>query len=103
MTNPLENNHLLLQINTYLLQLHRQKENSVKEVTVLYRGSTGLDKTLEKPGDVYRDWVVNNSEMAHKILASEQGNPPPQLVSSAETLKEAMELYPNANFSVYGH
>jgi hypothetical protein len=79
------------------------ERESVKEVTVLYRGSTGLDKTLEKPGDVYRDWVVNNSEMAHKILTSEQGNPPPQLVSSAETLKEAMELYPNANFSVYGH
>ncbi|MGK0550492.1 hypothetical protein ACSFB8_02735, partial [Enterococcus faecalis] len=81
----------------------RAERESVKEVTVLYRGSTGLDKTSEQPGDVYRDWVVNNSEMAHKILASEQGNPPPQLVSSAETLKEAMKLYPNANFSVYGH
>jgi len=38
------------------------ERESVKEVTVLYRGSTGLDKTSEQPGDVYRDWVVNSSK-----------------------------------------
>ncbi|MGK0552866.1 hypothetical protein ACSFB8_12500 [Enterococcus faecalis] len=40
----------------------RAERESVKEVTVLYRGSTGLDKTSEQPGDVYRDWVVNSSK-----------------------------------------
>lgn len=73
---------------------------AVKEVTVLYRGSTGLDKIKKQTGDVWQDWVVNNVDMARKILAAEQGAPPPQLRSSAETLKEAMRQYPNAQFFV---
>ena len=76
---------------------------AVKEVTVLYRGSTGLDKIKKQTGDVWQDWVVNNVDMARKILAAEQGAPPPQLRTSAETLKEAMRHYPNAQFFVYGH
>ncbi|MCS5465350.1 hypothetical protein NWO25_16995 [Enterococcus lactis] len=49
---------------------------AVKEVTVLYRGSTGLDKIKKQTGDVWQDWVVNNVDMARKILAAEQGAPP---------------------------
>ncbi|EOH57057.1 hypothetical protein UA3_00568 [Enterococcus faecium EnGen0263] len=79
------------------------KRLAVKEVTVLYRGSTGLDKIKKQTGDVWQDWVVNNVDMARKILAAEQGAPPPQLRTSAETLKEAMRQYPNAQFFVYGH
>ncbi|MDA9471182.1 hypothetical protein [Enterococcus sp. 5H] len=78
------------------------EREKVKEVTVLYRGSTGIDKTLEQPVDVYRDWWVNDVDMAHKILTPNQGQSP-QLKSSASTLKEAMGLYPNAQISVYGH
>ncbi|MDO2410632.1 hypothetical protein QUB72_06190 [Enterococcus faecium] len=52
---------------------------------------------------MWQDWVVNNVDMARKILAAEQGAAPPQLRSSAETLKEAMRHYPNAQFFVYGH
>ncbi|MBC1289624.1 hypothetical protein HB782_11045 [Listeria welshimeri] len=58
---------------------------------MLYRGSTGIDKIKEQTGDVYKDWVVNDSDMAHKISTSKQVKVSPQLTSAAETHKECVE------------
>ncbi|MBC1341637.1 hypothetical protein HB802_10240 [Listeria welshimeri] len=85
------------------LSAPKKERESVKEITVLYRGSTGIDKIKEQTGDVYKDWVVNDSDMAHKISTSKQGKVSPQLTSSAETLKNVLKEYPNAQVSVYGH
>lgn len=86
---------------TYLKIAPLSERNKVQEINVIYRGSTSPDKITELPGDVYKDWFINNLSMGSNILGKSQGNPPPQLKSSAETLKNAMALYPNAN--VYGH
>lgn len=39
------------------LSAPKKERESVKEITVLYRGSTGIDKIKEQTGDVYKDWV----------------------------------------------
>jgi hypothetical protein len=80
-----------------------EQRNQVKEVTVLYRGSTGVDKIAQEPVDVYRDWIVNDVTMASNVLGRNQGSVSPQLKSSAETLKNVMSAYPNAEVFVYGH
>ena len=75
----------------------------VKEITLLYRGSTnpaGLFKG--QSGEVGRDWVGNNAALRLKMLMNQRGVTG-QLEASAEYLKEIMEKYPNAKINIYGH
>lgn len=80
-----------------------EERSKVKEVTVLYRGSTSPDQIKTEFSDVYQDWVANNAKLTVQILNSTQGKPTPQLISSAHTLKNVLALYPNSQAFVYGH
>lgn len=80
-----------------------EERSKVKEVTVLYRGSTSPDQFKTASSDIYQDWVVNNAPLTAQILSSTQGKPTPQLMSSAHTLKNVLALYPNSQAFVYGH
>ena len=67
----------------------------VKEITLLYRGSTNpLGLFTGKAGEVGRDWVGNNAALRLKMLMNQRGVTG-QLEASAEYLKEIMEKYPN--------
>lgn len=76
---------------------------NVKEVTILYRGSTGIDKIKQEPGDVIKDWIRNDLIMGTAIINGGGAPATPQLSSSAETLKEAIRTYPNAKIYIYAH
>ena len=77
----------------------RQK---VEEITILYQGSTSPLNFKAKEGEVSRDWVDNDLEMAKKILSGDK-NATGQLEASSEYLKEMMEKYPNAKVNIYTH
>jgi hypothetical protein len=72
---------------------------SVKNVTVLYRGSTAPFSG----DDWMTDWVKNDVPIAKQIVTNDFTEPTPQLKSAAETLNKQMGLYPNAYFDIYGH
>ena len=75
----------------------------VKEITLLYRGSTNPTGLFTgKAGEVGRDWVGNNAALRLKMLMNQRGVTG-QLEASAEYLKEIMEKYPNAKINIYGH
>ena len=75
----------------------------VKEITLLYRGSTNpLESVTGKAGEVGRDWGLNNTVLGLKIGTGQRGVTG-QLEASAEYLKEIMEKYPNAKINIYGH
>ncbi|MGX7417331.1 hypothetical protein ACWOFR_00865 [Carnobacterium gallinarum] len=80
-----------------------EERSQVKEIIILYRGSTSPDKITTEFSDVYKDWMVNDISLTSQVMGTVQGKPTPQLVSSAETLKNALALYPNAQVYVYGH
>lgn len=85
-----------------------QKPEDVKNVTFLNQGSTGIDKTLQNPGEVKRDWWDNNKQILENVIESfkhPQAVLPPtrQMKSTAQTLNRAMDKYPNAMFDAYGH
>lgn len=103
----------------------------VKEVTVLFRGSTGIGKIISPEWlDVVNDWVYNDLPMASRIIgelpstligaalggpitgpiagvgAFAMSNPDQgtaQLREAADYLKTVMDTYPNARFKLYGH
>ena len=77
----------------------RQK---VEEITILYQGSTSPLNSKAKEGEVSRDWVDNDLEMAKRILSGDK-NATGQLEASSEYLKEMMEKYPNAKVNIYTH
>ena len=77
----------------------RQK---VEEITILYQGSTSPLNFRAKKGEVSRDWVDNDLEMAKRILSGDK-NATGQLEASSEYLKEMMEKYPNAKVNIYTH
>ncbi|MBC2039242.1 hypothetical protein [Listeria marthii] len=83
--------------------------NQVKEVTILYKGSTAPAAEnihlKDDPDfrDVREDWLDNDIPTAIQIMHGGSPVVTPQIRSSAETLKEAMKLYPNAQVYVYGH
>lgn len=77
----------------------RQK---VEEITILYQGSTSPLNFKAKEGEVSRDWVDNDLEMAKRILSGDK-NATGQLEASSEYLKEMMEKYPNAKVNIYTH
>lgn len=85
------------------------ERETVKEVTVLYRGSTApslgnlLDSENPTFWDVRADWAVNDIPTALQVLSNGGAAAMPQLQSSAETLQQAMKTYPHALVSVYGH
>ena len=85
------------------------ERETVKEVTVLYRGSTApslgnlLDSENPTFWDVRADWLANDIPTALQVLSNGGAAAMPQLQSSAETLQQAMTTYPNALVSVYGH
>ncbi|MCW00357.1 DUF2974 domain-containing protein [Listeria monocytogenes] len=85
------------------------ERSKVKEVTVLYRGSTaptlasGLTPFHKDSLDVWTDWGVNDIPTAIQITHGGGSTVTPQLKTSAETLKQTMKLYPNAQIYVYGH
>ncbi|ELP8597791.1 DUF2974 domain-containing protein [Listeria monocytogenes] len=85
------------------------ERSKVKEVTVLYRGSTaptlasGLTPFHKDSLDVWTDWGVNDIPTAIQITNGGGSTVTPQLKTSAETLKQTMKLYPNAQIYVYGH
>lgn len=71
--------------------------DQVKEVTVLFRGSTAPDKLKSNPADVWNDWVENDALLALRIWG--QDNPhftkgidhsTGQLKASSRALKEIM-------------
>ncbi|MBO0460445.1 hypothetical protein JZO83_01675 [Enterococcus sp. DIV1298c] len=74
-----------------------EREN-VKEVTVLYRGSS-FDSSL----DTKLDWIYNNFYTAFQVINGGGSTGMPQLQSSAVTLQKTLKAYPNAEFNVYGH
>ncbi|WP_457785516.1 lipase family protein, partial [Streptococcus uberis] len=85
-------------------------KEDVKEVTVLFRGSTSPKEILQHPVDVTLDWLENDIPMASNIWAMKDfGNPhnfsavSPQLKASSEHLKEIMKKYPNAKINIDGH
>lgn len=96
--------------NDYVSSTASLKEReTVREVTVLYRGSTAptvsnilnpLDPDFK---DVRSDWVKNDLPTAVQILNGGAPTVTPQLKSSSETLEDALKLYPNAKINVYGH
>lgn len=45
-----------------------QKPKEVKQITILYQGSIGINKILVNPGDVWRDWGVNNLPTAVQVI-----------------------------------
>ena len=71
--------------------------SSVKQVTVLYRGSSANISM-----DAADDWLDNDIPAAVNILINNQ-SPTPQLLASSQTLKDMMAKYPKAQFDVYGH
>lgn len=105
----------------------------VKNVTVLYRGSTGANKLLQKDQtghDARRDWVQNDIPAAVGIFnnvsaanlqkfsqTTSAGFPlssyvialqtvdqgTPQMHASAQTLHQVLKHYPQAQVDVYGH
>lgn len=85
------------------------ERETVKEVTVLYRGSTApsVDNLFDPKNptfwDVRADWVMNDIPTALQILSNGGAATMPQLQSSADTLQKTMRTYPNALVSVYGH
>ena len=88
---------------------HIPKED-VKEVTVLFRGSTSPQEFINNPADVTLDWLENDIPMASNIwVMKDFGNPhnfsavSPQLKASSEHLKEIMKKYPNAKINIGGH
>ncbi|MGX7112388.1 SA1320 family protein [Gemella cuniculi] len=75
----------------------------VKEITVLYRGSTSpTDISDGKWKDAVKDWLGNDLPLFKRISLGERGVTG-QLEASSEYLKEIMEKYPNAKVNVYGH
>ncbi|MGX9845839.1 hypothetical protein ACR3IL_11355 [Streptococcus iniae] len=83
---------------------------NVKEVTVLFRGSTSPQEILKEPVDVLLDWGANDIPMATNIWAMrDNGNPfdhsavTSQLKSSSAHLKDIMETYPNAQINIGAH
>ncbi|WP_167630215.1 hypothetical protein [Listeria valentina] len=82
------------------------EREKVKEVIVLYRGSSAPDELAwGKPdtnNDVAADWLMNDIPAAAMILAG-KGTATPQLKSSAKTLKNTLDTYPNAKTYVYAH
>lgn len=80
-----------------------QKPKEVKQITILYQGSIGINKILVNPGDVWRDWGVNNLPTAVQVINAGGATAMPQLKSAAHTVQETMQMYPNAKVSVYGH
>lgn len=71
--------------------------SSVKQVTVLYRGSSANISM-----DAADDWLDNDIPAAVNILINNQ-SPTPQLLASSQTLKDMMAKYPKAQFDIYGH
>lgn len=87
----------------------RIERSKVKELTILYRGSTaptlasGLTPFHKDSLDVWTDWGLNDIPTAIQITHGGGSTVTPQLKTSAETLKQTMKLYPNAQIYVYGH
>ncbi|EOI6975425.1 hypothetical protein ACMVKW_001771 [Listeria monocytogenes] len=85
------------------------ERNKVKELTILYKGSTApANGNLNVPKhpdykDVRKDWLSNDIPTAVQITNGGGSTVTPQLKTSAETLKQTMKLYPNAQIYVYGH
>ncbi|EAD5841477.1 TPA: Mbeg1-like protein [Listeria innocua] len=85
------------------------ERSQVKELTILYRGSTaptlasGLTPFHKDSLDVWTDWGLNDIPTAIQITNGGGSTVTPQLKTSAETLKQTMKLYPNAQIYVYGH
>ncbi|EAC8232299.1 TPA: DUF2974 domain-containing protein [Listeria monocytogenes] len=85
------------------------ERNKVKELTILYKGSTapanGNFNVPKHPDykDVRKDWLSNDIPTAIQITNGGGSTVTPQLKTSAETLKQTMKLYPNAQIYVYGH
>ncbi|EAC2131997.1 hypothetical protein DYZ55_01893 [Listeria monocytogenes] len=85
------------------------ERNKVKELTILYKGSTapanGNFNVPKHPDykDVRKDWLSNDIPTAIQITNGGGSTVTPQLKTSAETLKQTMNLYPNAQIYVYGH
>lgn len=50
-----------------------------------------------------KDWLSNDIPTAIQITNGGGSTVTPQLKTSAETLKQTMKLYPNAQIYVYGH
>lgn len=85
-----------------------QKPKEVKNVTILYQGSMGLDKTLKHPGKVKKDWWDNNKPLAGNVLKGLEDpaatfEPTQQMKSTGKSLNKLMDTYINATFDVYGH
>lgn len=80
------------------------EREKVTEVTILYRGSTGIDQWKKEPLDVWKDWLENDIPSATQILTHTGGRVvAPQLKSAANTLKNSLKMYPNAKHYVYAH
>lgn len=80
-----------------------RERSKVKEVTILYRGSTGIDKTFSDPKDVFRDWGINDIPTATRINTGKSSAVSAQLKSSSDTLNNVLKDYPNAKIHIYGH
>ena len=85
-------------------------KDQVTEVTVLFRGSTGMDQVFKQPKDVWDDWVENDLPIGLRIFAQDHPNytqdhdhASGQLKAASEALDEIMAIYPNAKFNLYGH
>ncbi|WP_187986736.1 lipase family protein [Listeria marthii] len=85
------------------------ERNQVKELTILYRGSTAptpgsaLTPFHKDSLDVWMDWGQNDIPTAIQIANGGGSTVTNQLKSAAITLKQAMKTYPNAQVYVYGH
>lgn len=80
-----------------------RERSKVKEVTILYRGSTGIDKTFSDPKDVFCDWGINDIPTATRINTGKSSAVSAQLKSSSDTLNNVLKDYPNAKIHIYGH
>lgn len=92
---------------------------NVKRVTMLYRGSEGLDfnriliSNSEHPGtssinwpylrELWNDWKRTDAQVARKEVLNIVDGSPAQFIKSKELLEETMKTFRNAAFDLNGH
>ena len=82
----------------------------VPEVTVLFRGSTGIDQLVNNPAEVWNDWGENDILLAlrdkvknHPNFTKNLDHSTGQLKVASKALNQLMKTYTNAKFNLYGH
>lgn len=80
-----------------------KERNQVKEITLLFQGSTNpLKYFLGKREEVTTDWKENNFKII-KNIKNKIVDVPEQLKIASAYLQNIIKLYPHAQINIYGH